>query len=103
MKKGIKVILLTLFLLTGLIFGHQPRIVSRDRIEIKNPEVSQAFYGELRGIPAEFWIHSKEDFKLYVRSLSTGYPKYPKRYFSTNLSCEGWKKREDCIFGWKGI
>lgn len=45
-----------------------------DRVEIKNPEVSQAFYGELKGSPSEFHIQSDQDFKLYVGLLIPNIP-----------------------------
>ena len=52
-----------------LIYAHQPRIVGDGITEVQNPEVSQAFYGELKGTPAEFRIQSSQDFRLYVGIL----------------------------------
>lgn len=50
--------------------AHQPRLVTQDRVvEIKNPEVSQAFYGVMKGVPAHYRIVSGEPFDLYVRLL----------------------------------
>lgn len=50
--------------------AHQPRIVKESVItQIRNPEISQAFYGELKGEPAYFQIHSEQWFKLYVGIL----------------------------------
>jgi hypothetical protein len=58
---------LIFLLLASLIFAHQPRIVEDGGIvEISNPEISQAFYGELNGSPAVFEIKSDVPFKLYV-------------------------------------
>lgn len=61
-----------------LIYAHQPRIVENDQTQINNPEVSQAFYGELKGTPAEFRIESKKDFKLYVGLLVPDIPNIKK-------------------------
>lgn len=72
---------LILFVLAFLIasFGfasaHQPRIVdkfnlSEDRMIVENPEISQAFYGNLKGSPEYYEIDSTRDFELYVQMLS---------------------------------
>ena len=49
--------------------AHQPRIVKSNFTEVLDPEVSQAFYGELQGQPAEFRIQSNAPFRLYVGLL----------------------------------
>jgi hypothetical protein len=61
------------FLLAGLLIfasvasAHQPRIIGDEEVtRIENPEVSQAFYGELKWNPAIFEIVSQEPFNLYV-------------------------------------
>ncbi len=58
-----------LTLLSGTAMAHQPRIVESNFETIRHPEVSQAFYGELKGEPAEFRIQSDQDFQLYVGLL----------------------------------
>jgi hypothetical protein len=58
--------------------AHQPRIVDCDMVEINKPEVSQAFYGELKGSPFEFRIQSNQDFKLYVGLLVPDIPNIRK-------------------------
>lgn len=75
----------SLFLVLSLFFGmaiistasaHQPRIVYRKQISqanpilVKNPEISQAFYAELRGQPEYYTVSSDKEFNLYVRILS---------------------------------
>lgn len=53
--------------LITIVIAHQPRIVEGSgMVEIQNPEISQAFYGELNGTPAVFEIKSDEPFRLYV-------------------------------------
>lgn len=49
--------------------AHQPRIVDSEKTEIRNPEISQAFYGELQGTPKTFVIESDKDFVLYLQLL----------------------------------
>lgn len=51
------------------VFAHQPRIISGTNVTVENPEVSQAFYGELQGTPVDFQIKSSQEFKLYVGLL----------------------------------
>lgn len=71
MKKICFVLILFLLVLLRPSFAsaHQPRLVHGDVVEVKNPEASQAFYGELDGAPAEFRIQSDRDFRLYVGLL----------------------------------
>jgi len=57
-------------LLAGTAWCHQPRIVEGEDItQVQNPEVSQAFYGELKGKPAYYQITSEDSFKLYIGIL----------------------------------
>lgn len=69
MKKTVLSVLIMLF--AGAIsFAHQPRLVYRQaEIKVVNPEVSQAFYGELGGRPAVYTISSGKPFSLYVGVL----------------------------------
>jgi hypothetical protein len=71
MKKTVLIFLLLLSL--QFISAHQPRLVY-DKInvyeKINNPEISQAFYGELKGNSDYFIINSESDFELYLNILS---------------------------------
>jgi hypothetical protein len=58
-----------LALFPSLALAHQPRLVTDGSVEITNPEVSRAFYGELKGAPATFRIHTDREFRLYVGLL----------------------------------
>jgi len=71
--------LLSLFLVNSLIStssAHQPRIVYQKQISqinpiiVINPEISQAFYAELKGQPEYYTVSSDKEFNLYVRILS---------------------------------
>jgi len=68
-KLSLLSLLIGLFLLTTVSSAHQPRIVSEEVTQIENPEVSQAFYAELKGKPDYYQITSEEPFKLYVGIL----------------------------------
>jgi len=63
-------VLLTVFS-AGFALAHQPRLVEQGSgvIEIKNPEISQAFYAELTGQPHNYLIDEKEGFNLYLNLL----------------------------------
>jgi hypothetical protein len=64
-------ILISLFLVGKELLAHQPRIVSDERVmQIENPEISQAFYGELKGEPVYYQIEEDNNFSLYVGVLS---------------------------------
>lgn len=75
MNKISALVLMFLIFLLGMgnaVFSHQPRLVSGDYdrfIDIKNPEVSQAFYAELRGEPVYYRIISENSFRLYTGIL----------------------------------
>ncbi len=60
-------VLITCFFLMGPVLGHQPTIVGENLTIVNNPEVSQAFYGELKGSPAYYQISSDKNFELYVQ------------------------------------
>lgn len=56
--------------------AHQPRFTmnkitsEKNPLMIKNPEISQAFYGELKEKPDYYLINSDNDFELYLNLLS---------------------------------
>lgn len=63
------IFLLVFFLIPFLGLAHQPRIVETGETVVKNPEISQAFYGKLTGGPHIFYIDAPEAFRLYVNVL----------------------------------
>lgn len=70
MRKSCLIGLLVLVLVIPiLVYAHQPRIVPDGLTVIENPEVSQAFYGTLKGNPHYYQITSEEAFTLYVSIL----------------------------------
>jgi hypothetical protein len=78
MTKGLFVLLSLLFSIsfTSKATAHQPRIVYKQQIPqtnpviVRNPEISQAFYAELKGQPEYYTVISDKEFNLYVRILS---------------------------------
>jgi len=70
------IITLLIILALGLFIGqaalaHQPRLVTvSGPITVSNPEISQAFYGELKEEPATYIIKSIKSFKLYLNLLT---------------------------------
>jgi hypothetical protein len=67
MKKIIFILAFLLF--TQVTLAHQPRIVDKEMTIVKNPEISQAFYGELNGEPEYYKITSDKEFELYLGVL----------------------------------
>ena len=54
----------------GPVLAHQPRLVdNRPAIEVRNPEISQAFYARLSGEPQTYHIRSQVPLRLYVNIL----------------------------------
>jgi hypothetical protein len=60
---------------TGKVFAHQPRLVGdRPSIEVRDPEISQAFYARLAGNPQTYHIRSEVPLRLYVNLLVPDIP-----------------------------
>ena len=69
MKKAFLFLLLIL-LLPIAVNAHQPRYVeTQTAIQVIEPEISKAYYGQLTGEAVTYTINSDKDFKLYVNLL----------------------------------
>jgi len=66
---NIIIFILCFLVLTNSVLAHQPRIVEDNFALIENPEVSQAFYGELKDGPDYYQIQIDQPVKLYVGIL----------------------------------
>lgn len=79
-KLGIMgILIIVIFLSISMAFAHQPRLASDNStianpIVVKNPEISQAFYGKLNGNPAYYKIQSNKQFQLYANILVPDIP-----------------------------
>lgn len=62
-------LIIGLFLLIHTAYAHQPRIVDNEITKVENPEISQAFYGELKGRSHFYEINSDNEFELYLGIL----------------------------------
>lgn len=61
---------LSLFLIfVNTTLAHQPRIVDSNFITVIDPEISKAYYGELKGEAHTYEIKSDKPFKLFVGIL----------------------------------
>lgn len=99
MKKPVFFLFIILFS-TGYLLGpgnasaHQPRLVylQSGDIQINKPEISQAFYDELKGKPRDYFINSDADFQLYINLLVPSHAnisgRYSARVFHINDSVE---------------
>ncbi len=79
-KKLCLIILALLIFMPGNAIAHLPRLVESDSdfVVISDPEISQAFYGELQGMPVEYQITSDREFRLYVGILVPDIPQVRK-------------------------
>lgn len=76
MKKFLLLLAFAPLLIFAFVSAHQPRI-TRDQtwiIQVNNPEISQAFYGELRGQPDIYQITSDTWFLFYVNIVVPALP-----------------------------
>lgn len=67
-------IIILLLLVRGAAYAHRPVIVKNksskeNPVEVNEPEISWAFFGELQGAPHYYKIISQEPFNLYVNIL----------------------------------
>ncbi len=72
MKKEIKLLILVFVMLglwTNVASAHQPQIVKGENTIVADPEISKAYYGQLKGEPDVFFISATEPFDLYVNVL----------------------------------
>ncbi|MGA2418320.1 MAG: Type 1 glutamine amidotransferase-like domain-containing protein [Candidatus Staskawiczbacteria bacterium] len=72
MPKITTYIVIFLFLTAASIASaYQLRVVylQNGNVQINNPEISQAFYDELKGEPRDYFIDSSKDFELYINLL----------------------------------
>lgn len=61
--------------LSGTAVAHQPRLAGdKPSIEVRNPEVSQAFYARLAGGPQSYYIRSDKTLRLYINILVPDLP-----------------------------
>ncbi len=68
--KKILIVFLVFILSSSSVFAHQPRIVTEEsKIEIEEPTISKAYYGELKGQKDIYIINSETDFDLYIGIL----------------------------------
>jgi len=104
MKTGYLVLVaLAIVLLPGAVSAHVPNLVGDAKVVIVNdPEVSQAFYGELRGEPVHFRIVSDKAFKLKVGVLVADLPG-ADRDFSVSVMKDGlpWRLADSSKVDWK--
>ena len=66
----------------GFVLAHQPRLIYTQTgdIQITNPQISQAFYDELKGGPRDYFIDSATNFELYINILVPGHANREGRY-----------------------
>lgn len=50
--------------------AHQPRMTEEVQTIVQEPEISKAYYGQLKGVPHRYIISSGEAFSLYVNILA---------------------------------
>jgi hypothetical protein len=90
-------LILVLFLSLGALSAHQPRLDTETYVSIENPiivdnpEISQAFYGNLKGTSAYYQINSDKPFKLYLNLLVTTSPGEGGVFMSAQVTDESGK------------
>jgi hypothetical protein len=67
-------------LLGAIAIAHQPRFPSPDTTRVKNPDISQAYYAELKGVPDQYIVDSKDSLLLYVQLVVPDIPNIKKDY-----------------------
>lgn len=68
MKRALYLFLFIL-LTASTVLAHQPVIAGKGTEEIRDPEISRAFYDELAGRPRSYFINADKVFDLYLNLL----------------------------------
>lgn len=92
MNKKVLLFLIVLFLFSfGTASAHLPRLIYLQKagdVAISNPELSQAFYDELKDAPKDYFIESDKDFSLYINllvpSIENAQGKYSAKVYLVN-------------------
>jgi len=108
MKKAILSIFIFLFLgLAPNVLAHKPQIIYSQSgdIQISSPDVSQAFYDELKGSSRYYFIDSPKDFDLSINLLVPAFANKTGRYSAKVFSITGDKEQQIMLydgskFGW---
>ena len=86
------IIIFVLFFSICAVSAHQPRLEAginssmSNPIVVQNPEISQAFYGNLNGQPDYYKITSDKPFKLYVSILVPQSPGISGNFISAQIT-----------------
>jgi hypothetical protein len=86
------ILLLVLFFSLCAVSAHQPRLevgvnsTMANPIVVKNPEISQAFYGNLNGQPDYYQITSDKTFELFVNVLVPQSPGIGSDFVSAQIT-----------------
>ena len=83
----LKLFLILLLLLSFKVFAHQPKLIkyspSKDNPHVvMDPEISKAYYGNLKGDPHYYKIESNKEFLFYTSILS---PKVSENYIALSI------------------
>lgn len=71
----LSVLIILLLLHPAIVSAHQPRVVGKgNHVEIKKPEVSQAFYAELTGQPDIYSLTVSKTLEFYLSILVPDLP-----------------------------
>ncbi len=81
-----------LFLSPQRAFAHQPNLVGNVEIEIKDPEISRAFYGTLEGSPHLYLVNSPTRFQLYLNLLVPKLENWERDFTLEIFKVEGGKE-----------
>ena len=72
-KINLRIVIVTFFLILVScplkVLAHQPRLVEMEKINVTEPEISKAYYGNLSGKPHIYTISTSSPIDLYVNVL----------------------------------
>lgn len=77
--------------------AHRPEIIyysQGGRIEISEPEISRAFYDELKGQPRDYFLSSDKGFNLYLNLLVPAFSNPKGRYSARVLLLQNSEEQE---------
>ncbi len=73
-------LILAVLLVGAAASAHQPRFPAPDTTRVSNPDISQAYYAELKGRPDQYVVEPADSLLLYIQMVAPDVPGIEKDF-----------------------
>lgn len=100
MKKIFLIFVFVSLFFAGVASAHQPNLLFMQKgdVTITDPEISRAFYDELKDKPKSFYIDSKSDFIFYINLLVPAFENPKGRYSAKVFAVDEKNNEKEILF-----